>query len=72
VTAREQIRQVMVNGPTSSRDARYLLNAFEAEIRAKVLAEAADWLIAKYGITNRAAADLRRLAQQPTNPKETP
>lgn len=30
--------------------------------RAEVLREAADWLTAKYGVTNRAAGDLRRLA----------
>lgn len=32
------------------------------EHRAAVLTEAADWLVAKYGVTNRAAADLRRRA----------
>lgn len=30
--------------------------------RAEVLREAADALVAKYGVTNRAAGDLRRLA----------
>jgi len=35
-----------------------LLDAYRAE----VLREAADWLTAKYGVTNRAAGDLRRLA----------
>ena len=38
--------------------AEQLLDAYRAE----VLREAADWLTKKYGITNRAAGDLRRLA----------
>ncbi|WP_145503209.1 hypothetical protein [Streptomyces sp. CFMR 7] len=37
----------------------WLIDAYRTE----VLNEAADWLTAKYGVTNRAAGDLRRLAE---------
>lgn len=37
-----------------------LLDAYRAE----VLREASCWLTSKYGVTNRAAGDLRRLADE--------
>jgi len=34
-----------------------------AQTREDILNEAADWLVKKYGVTNRAAGDLRRMAK---------
>ncbi|MEV5619466.1 hypothetical protein [Streptomyces bacillaris] len=56
--------------PTTAHDALLQkgLSVYEIAVvldmhRTEVLTEAADWLTAKYGVTNRAAGDLRRLAE---------
>lgn len=49
-----------------------LLYLFADEIADAVLDAAAEWLIKKYGVTNRAAADLRHIAATPTAVCEIP
>ncbi|MFE1272092.1 hypothetical protein [Streptomyces sp. NPDC058758] len=47
---------------TQSMASEEMAERLLAELRADVLREAADRATAKYGATNRAAADLRRMA----------
>ncbi|WP_042400030.1 hypothetical protein [Streptacidiphilus carbonis] len=75
MTARDDLRVpfalavAMAHQPVSMVDE--CLDEYEAAHRAEVLNEAADWLTKKYGVTNRAAGDLRRMAADPTAPTES-
>lgn len=51
--ASEQLREMADRCPTTDKP----------QTKADILTEAADWLTAKYGVTNRAAGDLRRMAK---------
>jgi hypothetical protein len=52
-------------GGVDHADAVAVLDEYDTLRRKAVLAEAADWLVKKYGVTNRAAGDLRRMADTP-------